>query len=144
MKQETSSSIFPEFSWQRCTTFQKMSICAAEVIASPGWGGLCGGPGQRGGRNLADPKHSKMCSSFEPGSQGPRVMKRRSSGGQECIMWGNWPSGKCWGCVGFGDLITRVEEKLQPPSLRPSRARKAKHILLQPGEFIVRTRGPWQ
>lgn len=102
------------------------------------------GPRAAWGRNLADLKHSKMCSSFEPGSQGPRVMKRRSSGGQECIMWGNWPSGKCWGCVGFGDLITRVEEKLQPPSLRPSRARKAKHILLQPGEFIVRTRGPWQ
>lgn len=78
MKQEKSSSIFPEFSWQRRMTFQKRSICAAEVIASPGWGGLCGGPRQRGGRNLADLKHSKLCSSFEPGSQGPRVMKRRS------------------------------------------------------------------
>ena len=53
-------------------------------------------------------------------------------------------SGKRWGCVCFGDLITTVEEKLQPPRLGTSRATKAKRTLLCLGESAGRTRRPWQ
>ena len=50
----------------------------------------CARAPEHGGRNLADPKHSKTCSRCVSGSHGTGVMKWR----QEHLIWENWPSGR--------------------------------------------------
>ena len=50
----------------------------------------CARAPEHGGRNLADPKHSKTCSRCVSGSHGPGVMKWR----QEHLIWENWSSGR--------------------------------------------------